>query len=91
MGDFGTLFPLAIGYIVVCGLDPAGFLVMEDLTVKEVRAYLENRRSILLPIGITEQQLIDNLMFTGERPHDTMRIGINPDDAKRWFGVVPPV
>jgi len=41
-------------------------------------------------IGITEQQLIDNLMFTGERPHDTMRIGINPDDAKRWFGVVPP-
>lgn len=28
MGDFGTLFPLAIGYIVVCGLNPAGFLVM---------------------------------------------------------------
>src|SRR5512136_1937989 len=41
-------------------------------------------------LGISEQQLIDNLMFTGERPHDTMRIGINPDDAKRWFGVVPP-
>jgi MFS superfamily sulfate permease-like transporter len=28
MGDFGTLFPLAIGYIVVSGLNPAGFLVM---------------------------------------------------------------
>jgi len=28
MGDFGTLFPLAIGYIVVNGLNPAGFLVM---------------------------------------------------------------
>lgn len=28
MGDFGTLFPLAIGYIVVCGLNPAGFLMM---------------------------------------------------------------
>ncbi|MFP4249987.1 MAG: putative sulfate/molybdate transporter [Armatimonadota bacterium] len=28
MGDFGTLLPLAIGYIVVCDLDPAGFLVM---------------------------------------------------------------
>jgi len=41
-------------------------------------------------IGVTEQELIDNLMFTGERPHDTMRIGMNPDDAKRWFGVVPP-
>ncbi len=31
MGDFGTLFPLAIGYIVVCGLKPSGFLVMMGL------------------------------------------------------------
>jgi len=41
-------------------------------------------------IGITEQQLIDNLMFTTDSPHQTMRIGINAEDAKRWFGVVPP-
>jgi ubiquinol-cytochrome c reductase cytochrome c1 subunit len=41
-------------------------------------------------LGISEQQMIDNLMFTGERPHDTMRIGIDPEQAKRWFGVVPP-
>jgi len=27
-GDFGTLFPLAIGYIAVFGLDPAGLLIM---------------------------------------------------------------
>ena len=32
MGDFGTLFPLAIGYIVVCDMNPAGFLVMMGLT-----------------------------------------------------------
>jgi len=32
MGDFGTLFPLAIGYIVVNGLNPAGFLVMLGLS-----------------------------------------------------------
>ena len=31
MGDFGTLLPLAAGYIAVCGLDPAGFLVMMGL------------------------------------------------------------
>jgi len=31
MGDFGTLFPLAIGYIVVCGVNPAGFLLMMGL------------------------------------------------------------
>jgi ubiquinol-cytochrome c reductase cytochrome c1 subunit len=41
-------------------------------------------------LGIPEQLMIDNLMFTGVRLDDTMRIGINPDDAKRWFGVVPP-
>ncbi len=41
-------------------------------------------------LGISEQQMIDNLMFTGERPYDTMRIGIDPDQAKRWFGVLPP-
>lgn len=28
MGDFGTLLPLAIGYMTVCGMDPAGLLVM---------------------------------------------------------------
>lgn len=31
MGDFGTLFPLAIGYIAVCGMDPAGILIMMGL------------------------------------------------------------
>lgn len=30
-GDFGTLFPLAIGYFAVCGLNPAGLLVMMGL------------------------------------------------------------
>lgn len=31
MGDFGTLLPLAIGFIVVNGLNPAGFLIMLGL------------------------------------------------------------
>ncbi len=31
LGDFGTLLPLAVGYIVACGLNPAGFLVMMGL------------------------------------------------------------
>jgi len=31
MGDFGTLFPLAIGYIAVCGLDPAGLFIWMGL------------------------------------------------------------
>ena len=31
------------------------FPVMENMTVKEIRAYLERRQSIIVPIGITEQ------------------------------------
>lgn len=31
MGDFGSFLPLAIGYIVVDGLDPAGFPMMMEL------------------------------------------------------------
>ena len=31
MGDFGTLIPLAMGYIAVCGLNPAGIFVMMGL------------------------------------------------------------
>jgi ubiquinol-cytochrome c reductase cytochrome c1 subunit len=41
-------------------------------------------------LQLTEQQLVDNLMFTGERPFDTMAIAMKPQDAVRWFGVEPP-
>jgi len=34
MGDFGTLFPLAIGYFAVNGLNPAGLLVMMGLAIE---------------------------------------------------------
>lgn len=41
-------------------------------------------------LGLSEAQVIENLMFTGERPHDTMKVSMHPDDAKRWFGTAPP-
>jgi len=41
-------------------------------------------------LQITDQQLVDNLMFTGEHPFDTMAIAMKPEDATRWFGVPPP-
>jgi len=28
LGDLGTLFPLAVGYIAVCGMDPTGMPTM---------------------------------------------------------------
>ena len=41
-------------------------------------------------LQINEQQLVDNLMFTGEHPFDTMTNSMRPEDATRWFGVAPP-
>jgi len=41
-------------------------------------------------LQLTEQQLVDNLMFTGERPFDTMANAMRPEDSVRWFGITPP-
>ena len=41
-------------------------------------------------LQLTEDQLVKNLMFTGERPFDTMSIAMKPEDAARWFGRTPP-
>jgi ubiquinol-cytochrome c reductase cytochrome c1 subunit len=41
-------------------------------------------------LGLSEAQVVENLMFTGERPFDTMQIAMRGDDAITWFGVVPP-
>jgi len=41
-------------------------------------------------LHLTEAQVTDNLMFSGERIHDTMKIAMRPEDANHWFGTTPP-
>ena len=41
-------------------------------------------------LQLSNQQLMDNLMFTGERPFDTMSIAMRPEDSARWFKITPP-
>ena len=41
-------------------------------------------------LQLSEEQLLENLMFTGDRPFDTMSIAMNEADAARWFGTAPP-
>lgn len=48
------------------------------------------RYNRLLDLGLTEQQVIDNLMFTTDKIGDPMTVALRPADAKKWFGVVPP-
>jgi ubiquinol-cytochrome c reductase cytochrome c1 subunit len=41
-------------------------------------------------LGLTEEQLIENLMFNAEVPHDTIQRTMTDEDAIRWFGKPPP-
>ena len=51
-------------------------------------AYMRFNR--LTDIGLTEQQIKDNLLFTTEKVGETMRATIDPLQAKEWFGANPP-
>ncbi|MDM0120535.1 cytochrome c1 [Variovorax arabinosiphilus] len=44
----------------------------------------------LQDIGISEQQIKDNLLFTTEKVGDVMKANIDPRQAKEWFGANPP-
>lgn len=48
------------------------------------------RYNRLADIGLTEAQIRDNLMFTATKVGDPMRIAMAPNDAKEWFGALPP-
>jgi ubiquinol-cytochrome c reductase cytochrome c1 subunit len=48
------------------------------------------RYNKLTEIGLTEDEIRDNLMFTGERVGDLMTIAMRPAESKGWFGAPPP-
>jgi len=48
------------------------------------------RYNRLKDIGLTEEQIKNNLLFTSEKVGDLMKVAIAPKDAKEWFGAVPP-
>lgn len=41
-------------------------------------------------LGLNEQQIRDNLIFTGVKVGDLMKTAMAPKDGKEWFGTVPP-
>jgi len=51
-------------------------------------SYLRYNR--LNDIGLTEEQIKGNLLFTAEKTGETMTIAMQRADAKAWFGAAPP-
>ena len=41
-------------------------------------------------LGIPHEVMLDNVVFSGANIGDHMKIGMNPNDAKAWFGAPPP-
>jgi len=44
----------------------------------------------LRDIGLTDLQIKDNLLFTGEKVGDLMKISMDSRQAKEWLGATPP-
>lgn len=49
-----------------------------------------NRYNRLQDIGLTAEQIKNNLLVTNTKIGDTMKAAIDPQQAKAWFGVNPP-
>lgn len=48
------------------------------------------RYNRLKDIGLSEEQIKNNLLFTSEKVGDLMTVSMPAKDAKDWFGAVPP-
>jgi ubiquinol-cytochrome c reductase cytochrome c1 subunit len=51
-------------------------------------AYMRFNR--LEDLGISSQQIKDNLLTVGDKVGDLMKSPMDPKEAKEWFGAVPP-
>jgi len=48
------------------------------------------RYNRLRDIGLTDEQIRQNLLFTGEKVGDLMKVSMAEKESKEWFGKAPP-
>jgi ubiquinol-cytochrome c reductase cytochrome c1 subunit len=53
-------------------------------------AQFQRYERVAKDLGIPEQVMLENLVFTGAKIGDHMKTGMQPQDAKVWFGAAPP-
>jgi ubiquinol-cytochrome c reductase cytochrome c1 subunit len=41
-------------------------------------------------LGMTDEEVAAELVYTGRKVGDTMEVALDPEDAKRWFSTAPP-
>ncbi len=53
-------------------------------------AKFQRYERVATDLGIPEEVMMDNIVFTGAKIGEHMNIGMQPNDAKVWFGAAPP-
>jgi ubiquinol-cytochrome c reductase cytochrome c1 subunit len=48
------------------------------------------RYNRLTDLGLTLDQIRENLMFASDKVGETMNVALKPEEGKKWFGVAPP-
>ena len=48
------------------------------------------RYNRLRDIGLTDEQIKSNLLFSADKVGEVMKTAMRPEDAKAWFGAAPP-
>jgi ubiquinol-cytochrome c reductase cytochrome c1 subunit len=48
------------------------------------------RYNRLRDLGLNDEQIRDNLVFTGGKVGDLMKTAMSPTESKEWFGTAPP-
>lgn len=48
------------------------------------------RYNRLRDIGLSDEQIKSNLLFSADKVGELMKTAMRPEDAKTWFGAVPP-
>jgi ubiquinol-cytochrome c reductase cytochrome c1 subunit len=59
--------------------------LLPELSRRQLHA-LQN----LVDLGLSEQQVKDNLMFTSDKIGSLMAVAARSDEQKLWFGATPP-
>lgn len=53
-------------------------------------AKFQRYERVATDLGVPAELMMENLVFTGAKIGDHMKIGMKPEDAKTWFGAAPP-
>ena len=53
-------------------------------------AKFQRYERVATDLGIPPELMLENLVFTGAKIGEHMKIGMRPQDAKTWFGAAPP-